>query len=34
MRTPYYLTVKPLDDNLPTEALTLRAWDVIGGDVL
>ncbi|MEQ8675959.1 MAG: GNAT family N-acetyltransferase [Aggregatilineales bacterium] len=34
LRTPYYLTVKPLADDLSVEALNLRAWDVIGGDVL
>lgn len=34
LRTPYYLTVKPLDNTLHRDALTLNAWDVIGGDVL
>ncbi|MCP5094152.1 MAG: GNAT family N-acetyltransferase [Chloroflexi bacterium] len=33
-RTPYYLTVKPLCDNLPDDLLDFTKWDCNGGDIL
>lgn len=33
-RTKYYLTVKPLSDDLPTSISALESWSCLGGDVL
>ncbi|MFN8529775.1 MAG: GNAT family N-acetyltransferase [Anaerolineae bacterium] len=33
-RSPYYLTVKPLDEEMPASLLDYAAWDCTGGDVL
>lgn len=33
-RTPYYLTVKPLENQFSPLLLDFSAWDVVGGDVL
>lgn len=33
-RSPYYLTVKPLQDNVPKTLLDFAQWDCAGGDVL
>lgn len=33
-RNPYFLTLKPLYDNLPDELFDFSQWDVIGGEVL
>lgn len=33
-RSPYYLTVKPMDDTLPVSFTEFSAWDCVGGDIL
>lgn len=33
-RTPYFLTAKPLQDNLPDSIFDFKQWDLIGGDIL
>ena len=33
-RTPYYLTIKPLSDQMSPSLLDFSNWDLIGGDVL
>ncbi len=33
-RTPYYLTLKPLTDTLPTALFDINNWDCSGGDIL
>jgi GNAT superfamily N-acetyltransferase len=33
-RSPYFLTVKPLDSYLPDQFFQFSAWDVAGGDIL
>jgi len=34
IRTPYYLTIKPLTNNLPDSMESFTQWDFIGGDIL
>ena len=33
-RTPYYLTIKPLDNKLPAGFMNFSGWDCSGGDIL
>lgn len=33
-RSPYYLTIKPLRDDLPAAFFSFDQWDCIGGDIL
>jgi GNAT superfamily N-acetyltransferase len=33
-RSPYYLTVKPLDSSLSPALLDFSSWDAVGGDIL
>lgn len=33
-RSPYYLTVKPMDAALPASFTQFSAWDCVGGDIL
>lgn len=33
-RSPYYLTAKPLNQDLPAKFFSLEQWDCLGGDVL